>query len=99
MALHVALQNGFLGEEVALSVNGEEVFRGKEVKTRVQIGLAEAIDIDVGSGQVTIETSIPARDISERLEIILSKPVFLGVSIDPEDGIRYLIQHRPFRYM
>ena len=97
-ALHIALQIGFSDDEVAVRVNGLEVLRKAGVKTRIQAGLAEAFDVDIEGGPAKIELSLPSRGIAETLEIVVTKPTYLGVSVDPEDGVRYSIQHRPFRY-
>ncbi len=99
VSLHLALQNGFLDDEVVVRVNGNEVFRKQGVKTRTQVGLADTIEVGIEHGRARIEISLPARDIAEALEIDVTKPTYIGVSVDPEDGIRYAIQYRPFRYM
>ena len=99
VALHVALQNGFTGDEVVLRLNGREVFRKEGVRTKTQVGLGDLFRVDVPRGPVVLETRLPARRLSDVLEFVLSKPLHIGVNVDPDDGFRYVIQYVPFRYM
>ena len=97
--LHVALQNGFLGDEVVVRLNGREVFRKKGVKTETQIGLGDLFQIDVTKGAVALETCLLDQGISDVFEFVLSRPLHVGVNLDPEAGFRYVVQYVPFRYM
>ena len=49
--LHIALQEGFAGDPVSISVDGREIYRKDGVRTRTQIGLADSIETTHDQGQ------------------------------------------------
>jgi len=96
--LHIALQEGFSGDTVVVRVNGEEVFRKKDVKTRLQIGLADSVELNIAEGPTQVEVLLPAKKLSESVELDVSTPTYVGVSI--VDGkITVRISDVPFGYL
>ncbi len=78
--LSINLQDGFTNDTVVVRVNGQEVFNETSVKTRPQIGLAGAFEVEVPQGSVDIQIAVPLKNVSESLQLQVSNPVHLGVS-------------------
>jgi hypothetical protein len=97
--LHVAFQDGFEDDAAVIHVNGKEVFRAKGLKTRLQIGLANSTDLDVGPGTARIEVAIPSRNESVSLQLDVREPVYLGISITAAGKIAHRIAREPFGYL
>jgi hypothetical protein len=96
--LHIALQEGFWGDTVIVRVNGEQVFREKDVKTRLQIGLADSVELDVAEGPTQVEVLLPSKNLSDSVQLDVSAPTYVGVSI--VDGkITFRISDMPFGYL
>ena len=96
--LHIALQEGFFGDTVVVRVNGEEVFRKKDVKTRLQIGFADSVELNVAEGPTQVEVLLPAKNLSESVQLDVSAPTYVGVSV--VDGkIIFRISDVPFGYL
>jgi hypothetical protein len=98
--LHVALQEGFEDDTVVIRVNGEEVFHKPNVKTRLQIGYADSIEVNVQEGPVNVEVALPLRDLTESVVLQVSAPVYLGVSVTRDGRIMYTEpRSEPFGYL
>ena len=96
--LHIAFQEGFTGDTVVVRVNGEEVFRKGNVKTRLQIGYADSFEMNVEEGSVNVEVLLPLKNLSETIVLQVSTAVYVGVSIH-EGRIDYRISDQPFGYL
>lgn len=99
--LQIDLQEGFDGEPVVIRVNGTEVFRG-EVSTRLQIGLAEQIKVNVPAGQVDVIVELPQRAVSASTNVSIPDVKYIGVSVedDREDSkLLFRATGEFFRYM
>ncbi len=98
--LHIALQEGFEGDTVVIRVNGKEVFRKPSVKTRLQTGYADSLEVNVQEGPVNVEVTLPARNLSESIEFRASGRVYLGVSVTRDGRISYKEPRtEPFGYV
>ena len=95
--LHIALQEGFAGDPVSISVDGHEIYRKDSVRTRTQIGLADSIETTHDKGSATIE--IHARDSGATIMPTLDGDLFLAVSLAPDGRIVHRSSAQPFRYM
>lgn len=95
--LHIALQEGFTGEPVTILVDGQEIYRKDQVRTRTQIGRADAVEARRDPGPATIE--IRARNTSATLTPTIADDVYVAVSISPEGRIVHQSSAQPFRYM
>lgn len=80
-ALHIALEDGFDGDTVALFVDDEEVFRKDGVTTRTQISLADSLALDVPAGRVRLRVEVPLQGVEESLEIDATANPFVGLSL------------------
>jgi|GEM_PF-527541 len=97
--LHIALQDGFIDDEVIIQVNGEEVFHQSGVKTRFQIGFATSFEVEVQQGKVTVEVMIPSKNQSKSTVLDVFIPTYLGVSLTAERIIELQVSTEPFRYL
>jgi hypothetical protein len=95
--LHIALQEGFTGEPLRISVDGQEIFNKDLVRTRPQIGHADHIDTQHAPGPVTIV--VTARGSSATITHTLTGDAFIGVSITPDGHIIHRVSQDAFRYM
>lgn len=96
-ALRIALQDGFEGDPVVVKVNGKEVFKQENVKTKRQIGKAASFEVEVEEGSANVEVSLPLKNLSETIAFKVSGEVYLGVSI-AEGKIEHRASSEPFRY-
>lgn len=95
--LHIALQEGFAGDPVSIAVDGREIYRKTEVRTRTQIGLADSVETTHDPGNATID--IRARDASATITPTVAGDLFLGISLAPDGHILHKSSAQPFRYM
>jgi hypothetical protein len=95
--LHVALQEGFSGEPVAVSVNDREHFRKDDVRTRTQIGRADAFELTLPAGEARID--VTARGTTEHLVVALAADRHVGISLTPDGAIVHKESAEPFGYL
>ena len=96
--LNVALQEGFSGQAVVVRVDGEERFRAADVRTRMQIGLAQAVPVEVEPGRHTVE--VVAGEIATSLEVDVPEQAHVGVSLArSQDRLETRVSDRPFGYV
>ncbi|MGH3027357.1 MAG: hypothetical protein ACRDMW_02260 [Gaiellaceae bacterium] len=69
MQIHLALQDGFDGDDVVLRVAGSEAYRGENVTTRTQISHAADMQLEVPEHPFTLEVDVPTRGVRESLQI------------------------------
>ena len=82
-SLSLALEEGFLNDNVRIRSNGREIARLDNLSTRVQIGLARTIDVEL-SGDENIVVELPDKNL--RIEIPGDIGSFVGVSVTA-DGL------------
>jgi membrane-associated protease RseP (regulator of RpoE activity) len=92
--LTIDLQDGFSGEDVIVRVNGEEVERRRDVRTKRTLGLAQSFDIKVPDGPVTLEVDLPSKGAIGTTQI--HRPQ-LGVSWDGEQ-VQFIHSDKEFGY-
>lgn len=96
--LHIALQEGFEDETVVIRVAGKEVFRKDNVRTKLQIGFADSLEVNVEESPITIEIEVAARNLTESIEVEAPNTVYLGLSLIGGE-IRHRISSEPFGYV
>jgi hypothetical protein len=69
MQIHLALQDGFDGDDVVLRVAGSEAYRGENITTRTQISHAADMQLEVPDHPFTLEVDVPTRGVRESLQI------------------------------
>jgi len=96
--LHIALQEGFEGDDVVLLVAGQRMSRPR-VTTKNQIGYADGVDVEVPPGEVRIDVELTQRKIRGSYTLKVDGPVYLAVSVDREGKLRFEEALEPFRYL
>jgi hypothetical protein len=86
--LHIALQEGFMGDDVVVRVQGEEVFRKENVTTRPQIGYADSFEVEAEGEELKVKVLLPLKKLSETVMLQVPPTEYLEVSIN-EDRIDY----------
>ncbi|MFE0186774.1 hypothetical protein [Streptomyces sp. NPDC059008] len=56
--LKIALEEGFSGQHVVVSVDGTVVLDETDVRTRLQIGLARSVEVQVPDGGHSVEVRV-----------------------------------------
>lgn len=77
----IDLQEGFSGENISVNIDGHDVFKGQNIATRNQIGLAKQIKKEIQSGNHTVRINLEDRGIDESFSIDSSATPFLGISV------------------
>jgi hypothetical protein len=99
-ALHIALQEGFAHDDIAVSLDGAQVYRGQDISTRQQIGLAAAFDVNADVGSHSIEVRLPRRnDLSHLQALSVSGDTWLGISLRPTGQFDIRVSASPFGYL
>jgi hypothetical protein len=93
--LSVHLQDGFDDDEVVVSVDDEVVRRLEHVTTRLLLGYAEILEIDVPHAKCRLSVAVPRRAL--RAEVTVDAVADVGVSVDV-GGITLLVSDQPFGY-
>jgi hypothetical protein len=97
--LTIDLQDGFQDEPIRIELNGRKVVEEAGINTRFQIGFAASHKVDVEYGIQRISIALPKRQIVEPLELNVSGPLYLGVSLNPAGALICRIQEEPFGYL
>lgn len=93
----IDLQDGFDGELVTLSVDEAEVFKGTDVRTRYQIGLAHRVELDLAPGPHVLRVALPARNLTATADIDPAQDGHVGIS-RLEGRLEIRSSSEPFRY-
>ena len=95
--IHIALQEGFAGNSVTISIDGREVYRKDHVRTRTQIGLADSVQVahDPGPAKFDIRTDKKSAAFTETV----AGDVHIGISLSPDGTITHRASTQAFKYM
>ena len=96
--IRIALQEGFSNDDVAVKVAGREVLRESGVKTRMQVGLAKSLEVEVPVGSTEIAVDVPTRAASALIQVDVAANVYVGISITEDGRITHKVSKEPFRY-
>jgi len=97
--VHVALQEGFVHDRVVVRINGADVADRPDVTTRNQIGLAEAVEVEVPRGETTVEVAVPERDLVGTTRVTVEEgTVYVGASIE-QGRVELRAQREAFGYL
>jgi uncharacterized protein (DUF2345 family) len=96
--LHIALHDGFQGQHVRISVNGQSVFDRAGVRTDLRISRADAVDVIAPAQHVRIEATVDPGGVSGATEVdVVATP---HVAIDcAGSSLRFTPSAEPFAYM
>jgi hypothetical protein len=98
--LHIDFQEGFLDDAVVVLVNNEE-YRKPHLRTRLQTGYADSLEVDFRESMVDVEVILPSRGVSKSIPVVFHKSdtVYLGLSITGEGEISERVSYEPFGYL
>jgi hypothetical protein len=99
-ALHVALQEGFAHDEVAVSIDGAQLYHEDDISTRQQFGLAQSFDAQVTAGTHALEIRLPRRSVLRRVQsLTVSRDTWLGISLRSDGRFDIRVSATPFGYL
>ena len=96
--LGIHLQHGFNDDEVVVTINGEERLRRQGVRTKRMLGVAEHTKVDVDEGPLSIDVSVPSRNLEQHVDLHCAADLFLGLSITADGTIRAITRDKQFGY-
>ena len=96
--LRIALEEGFEGEAVVVDVNGSTVLERDDVRTRMQVGFAERLEVPVEEGDAVVEVRLPQRRAAGRLTCHVADRLHVGVSLRRGEVV-FRTSEQPFGYV
>jgi hypothetical protein len=96
--LRIALEEGFEGEAVVVEVNGHTVLERDDVRTRMQVGFAERLDVPVDQDDAAVDVRLPRLGAAGRLTAHVADRLHLGVSLRNGE-IVFRTSEQPFGYL
>lgn len=85
--LQVHLREGFEGERVVVVVGDRTVLDAPDVRTRMQLGLAQIVEAEVPDAPTTVRVEVPGRARTCTLTVDPGRTPTIGVSIDARGEI------------
>lgn len=76
----VSLEDGFAQDHVLIRVDGTTAFESEDVTTRMQTGLAAAVQVEASDAS-SLEVELPDRGLSRAIDIDGSSTPYARVSI------------------
>jgi hypothetical protein len=95
-SLHVDLQEGFDGDEVAVTVDGSTVFHERDVRTLTVIGRAASFTTVVAHAAL-VAVALPRRRLAAEFSVDVDETPYVGVSLR-DTRIEYRLSPDPFGY-
>lgn len=95
--LHVEFQEGWTGEPVDLVVNGEVRHHGSP-RTRLQIGFAESVSVEVDE-KADVQLTLPDGTQAEVRRSASADELWLGLSKQDDGSLHVVEQRSPFGYV
>ena len=80
--LTIDLRETFEGDTVEIWLDGEKVRVEHDVRTRMQIGLARSLQLELPRPRCRVEVRLPARGAHAAIEIDSARTPHLGVALD-----------------
>lgn len=99
MKLHIELQEGWGGELVEVTADGNRVYDGRPT-TRMQTGYAGGVVVDLphDASAVVVEIRLPERGIVGRHEVSSGQDTWIGLNLEG-DRVRVREQPNQFGYV
>ena len=95
--INIILLDGFDDDEVAINVDGREIYHNTSVSTDMLLGFADSIVIDVSGSSSNIEISIPSQQLMNSTGVNAVQDVFIAFSI-VNGAIDMLISEEPLGF-
>ena len=96
--LHIALHDGFTGQKVRISVNGQTVL-DRPVRTDLRISRADAVDISAPAQRVTLAATVEPSGITGTIDVDAAATPYVSLDLQPGGGLLWTTSAEPFRYM
>lgn len=93
----VHLQEGFEHDTVNILVNEHEVWHKADVTTKLLLGYAEVVELDVPEGDVTVQIELPERALAEKTEVKVEEQIYILVS-NVDGALNCRVTQRPPGY-
>lgn len=98
MRVTVDLQEGFNKDRVVLRIAAQTVFDEPAVSTRMQIGLARSVTLDVEPDAVLV-VELPAKRLSARIELGSTEPIFVAINLERDQTLSLRRSREGFGYV
>jgi len=85
--LSIALEEGFLGDRVLIRVGGHLLAELEDLSTRVQIGLARTVEVELPDGERALSIELPDKGVSATVALDDNPPAYIGVSVADGDAL------------
>ena len=85
--LTIILERGFKDDTVIIKIN-EEIFHRKGITTKLLIGMADSMQLNVPEGLVTFKISLPDKNIIKNFSAEILHPSVLKLSLE-EGELKY----------
>ncbi|MFF1830475.1 hypothetical protein [Paenarthrobacter sp. NPDC058040] len=79
--LLIILQDGFASDDVTVTVNGKEAVSERDVSTKMLLGMADEITVELPAKGATVGVEVSSRKLSATRKLV-GKPKSLIVSIE-----------------
>ena len=79
----IDLQEGFDGDRVVIRVDGRPVYDKQGVSTRMQIGLADSVQVETGS-EAELAVQLPDKGLEGTVKLFVEETPNVGVSVEGE---------------
>lgn len=80
--LRIDLQEGFQNDTVIIRVGGKQVFRQVGVTTKLMLGYAETLEVEVPEGPVRVRIKVPNRKLALTIPLEGTGTNYLGVYLE-----------------
>lgn len=97
--LRVSLEEGFSGDDVTVRIAGKTAFKAPELRTRLQIGLADQFTVDVPDGDVDVTIEVPDRGIHHHRNVPVNGSTYVGISVGEMGDVEMRTSSEPFGYV
>src|SRR5262249_13190925 len=94
--LHIALQDGFAGDDVAIRVDGREVYRKGGVRTDLRISRADGLEVEAGA---RARVEVEARGLTAATDVEPQATPHLGISLTRDGRVQMKPSAEPFAYL
>ncbi len=96
--LHIALQDGFRQNSVAITVDGRTVYNKSGVTTDLRISRADAVDVELPQATARIGVAVGPGNITATRDHDAQAAPYLAISL--EGGrLLFTTSREPFRYL
>ena len=82
--LKIDLQEGFGGDHVVVQVDDSVVYDKKDVRTRMQLGLADSVQVETGT-KARLTVRLPMKAIEGVTTVHVEKTPNIGVKVEGKE--------------